>query len=55
MSHMQLGEQVLRKVVMPPFMHPLVEQEVLDVGRCVVVVPVNVSSDLSIALRSVNP
>eukprot|EP00439_Symbiodinium_sp_Y106_P017486 s6509_g2.t1 len=51
---MKLGELVLRKMVVSPFMHPLVEHEVLDVGRCVVVFPVNGSSILSMVLRNVD-
>ena len=44
-----------RKVVLPPFMHSSVEQEVLDIGWCVLIVSVDGPSNLLVALRNIDP
>ena len=55
MSGMLLEEMLPWKVAVPPFMHPSVEEEVLDVGGRELIISVYRSSDLSVPLWSVDP
>ena len=55
MSGMQLEELMPWKVVVPPFMHPPVEEEVLDVGGGELIISVYRSSNLSVPLWNVDP
>ena len=54
MSGMLLEEMLPWKVAVPPFMHPSVEEEVLDFGWRELIVSVYRSSNLSVALWNVD-